>query len=488
METLMAQRASLITALCLSEDDANALFTGRSITALSRSFNNAARTFAICSSADPLIIQGWAELDVCRMYADPNILEALAWNTIWPVDLLQRLLEERKRLFLNVLRVYQLENSIPIAGNRPQHEIGGFFKLPTPISQTSSRAVLSDTTFIQRKQRLEKLQTPEHPGLEKLQRELAEISFINPKAKELERDLQYFLGWSEACRQSMTFPDWVQKIESLGHRSDETNGEKKSHYQAGTDFEVIVRDSLNYLGFIVDEIHQGGAGGIDVCCSAPYPVEEIKVLKRDFPEQFDSATFKPYTLVIECKSGKGIPDNTVEELERIAKRKLESDYESAQRLIIGPGKPSAQLLKSAKISKISIMNPSSLQKLVEFNHQYPNSINPLELKKYLTPEHIEDDIERYLETVRQSLSIRSNVVKTVKKAKDDGDLHVTVDEVRTRYNTVFAKQSSEKLSREAVRDLLIELSSPITGYLGRSNGDQFYFLRELQSPSTLTKE
>lgn len=478
----MLQGASLTTALCLSEGDTTALLSGRSIAALSRSFNNGVHVFAICSATNPSVVRGWAELDKCRMYTDPATVEALAWHTIWSADFLQSYLENRKRLFLNILRVYQFEKPILIEGVRTQNDIGGLFKLQTPMSRSSSRAVLRDITFAQRKQRLEKLQIPEHPGIERLQKDLEELSLKNPKAMKMEKDLRYFLGWSEVGEESQIFPEWVQQIKSLGHRSNETNNEKKTHYQAGTDFEVIVRKSLSNLGFSIDEDHQGGAGGIDVCCSAAYSIEEIKTFKRDFPEQFEKAAFKPYVLVVECKSGKGIPDHTVEELERIAKRKLDEDYQSAKKLIIGPGKPSHQLLQSAKVSNISIMNPSSLQKLVEFNHQHPKSINPLELKNYLSPEHVEDDIEKYLQTVRQSLIIRSNIVKTVKEAKDDGDLDVTVDEVRTRYNAIFTTQPNEKLSREAVRDLLIELSSPLGCYLGRSNRDRFYFLRELQVP------
>jgi len=43
----------------------------------------------------------------------------------------------------------------------------------------------------------------------------------------------------------------------------------KSNYQAGTDFENIVRLSLEFLGFTIDYAHKGG-GGLDLFCSKPY--------------------------------------------------------------------------------------------------------------------------------------------------------------------------------------------------------------------------
>ncbi len=56
----------------------------------------------------------------------------------------------------------------------------------------------------------------------------------------------------------------------------------------------------------------------------------------------------------------------------------------------------------------------------------------------------------------------------------------TVTEIRVHYNATH----NPKLGNELVYELLVELSSPLTGYLGRikSNewkNDKFYFLRDL---------
>lgn len=56
----------------------------------------------------------------------------------------------------------------------------------------------------------------------------------------------------------------------------------------------------------------------------------------------------------------------------------------------------------------------------------------------------------------------------------------TVTEIRVHYNVTH----NPRLNDEVAHDLLIELSSPLTGYLGRIKGsdwksDRFYFLRDL---------
>jgi hypothetical protein len=74
--------------------------------------------------------------------------------------------------------------------------------------------------------------------------------------------------------------------------------EKKSNVKAGTDFENIVKKSLEFIGFTVDHVHAGGSGGLDLFCSKPFP------------------------LIGECKSGKNIPGNTVYELDNLSDEAL----------------------------------------------------------------------------------------------------------------------------------------------------------------------
>jgi hypothetical protein len=214
---------------------------------------------------------------------------------------------------------------------------------------------LSDRIFSIRKHQLENYQPPLHPELEELLGALTQLN--NSSTHQLEHDITTFLGWtSEALPLSKLQPAWINTIADLGKRSQELD-EKKSNYQAGTDFENIVRDSLEFLGFTVDEAYKGGAGGLDLFCSKPYP------------------------LVGECKAGKSIPSRSAEELIKLGGMRLdEAQFQAAAKLIIGPGKPSKDVLTASQKFCISIINPMTLQKLVELQAKYPGSVNLIELK------------------------------------------------------------------------------------------------------------
>ena len=332
--------------------------------------------------------------------------------------------------------------------------------VPLPKSQTVSDAkpVLSDRIFNIRKHQLQNLQPPLHPQLEELQSALISLATTNPAAKQLEQDINVFLGWSseQFVKEIDSDLTWINDIAKLGDRSIELE-EKKSNYQAGTDFEIIVRRSLEFLGFKVEEDYKGGAGGLDLFCSQPYP------------------------LVCECKAGKSIPDRTVEELDRIGKRHLQENYMMAVRLIIGPGQPTKQLKQSAQISKISIINAMTLQKLVELKAKYPGSVNLVELKQYLETGQIDNKIDEYINQVEKQIALRSQLIELVKNyLEKTGFQKASVDSLHGAFSAI----SSSKLQPQEMHEILIELSSPLAGYLGRIKGkdwrsDRFYFLRDL---------
>jgi hypothetical protein len=461
---IMNQGSLLTTALCLSESDAKALISGRSIAALSRTFTNAISTFAICSvGEESSLITAWATLDSCRMYTDLKDAEALAWNTIWSMQFLHSLLEEKHRIFLNILRVHQLPQPVQLHESRRLDTIGGFIKLRTAISYTSTQAVLSHNTFSQRKQQLNNLQPPLYPELEELERQISQLYVAQPSARNLGLEIENFLGWNFNSRlhQANLDLDWIVSINELGNRSQETEEDKKSNWQAGTDFENIVKQSLEFLGFQIDETHRGGAGGLDFFCSRPYP------------------------LTGECKSGKKIPSGTTEELIKLGGMRLPStnDFLASAKIIIGPGNPSPDVVTAADKWRVSIIKPMTLQKLIELHAQFP--IDLFELKDYLKPGQIDDGIELYIENHTAKIQIRAHIVKTLKKYLEDqkGDsLTKVVDVSFERFCGVYdSSNPPQKLSDKALKEILIELSSPLAGYLGRvSNTDRFYFLRELQ--------
>jgi len=254
---------------------------------------------------------------------------------------------------------------------------------------------------------------------------------------------------------------WIKTISTLGDRSIE-GADKKSTVKAGTDFENIVKRSLEFLGFTIDKAHKGGAGGLDLCCS------------------------QPYLLIGECKAGKSIPKGTTEEIMRIGMTKLatESEFKEAAKLIIGSGKPTPDVIKFSTKWKISIIKTKTLQKLVEFKAKYDGAINLFELKEYLQAGQIDDKIDEYIQKVESDIKLRSRIVQSVKKLAYMGTTQPNFERICTQYNAMFFTDNESVLHDQEGKDILIELSSPLAGYLGRvkgngGNSDRFYYLRDL---------
>jgi hypothetical protein len=482
----MNQSILLQTALALPLPDIEALIQGRMIAAMPRMFLNPGRTFALYPAnlsvdllsgdryyrshflpvaqkalaqlnSDKVSIKAWARCELCQMVNEPESLEALSLLTVWKTEALQQILQQRPFIFLAYLRVYLLPQPLEMS----VHPSGNFVPLPKSLNVTDSSPVLSESIFAKRRQKLEKLEPPEHPELEELQSALVHLSTTNPKAKQLDAEIKIFLGWSENSPTAKPDPDldWIKTIAALGNRSIELE-EKKSNYQAGTDFENITRQSLEFLGFKIENAYKGGAGGLDLFCSKPYP------------------------LVGECKAGRLIPSRTAEELIKLGGMHLSRDkFLESTKLVIGPGNPSVDMLKAAQEWKVSIINAMTLQKLVELKAKYPGAVNLVELKPYLEMgRQIDDRIKDYIEKVEREIRLRSQIIQAVKQLCSDSDF-TTVVEIKVQYNARFAATDS-KLTNESVKDLTIELSSPLTGYLGRIKGenwqsDRFYFLRDL---------
>src|SRR4028119_193218 len=482
----MSKSILLQTALALPVPDIEALIQGRMIAAMPRMFLNPGRTFALYPAnlsvdllsgdgyyrshflpvaqkalaqlnSDKVSIKAWARCELCQMVNEPESLEALSRLTVWKTEALQQILQQRPFIFVAYLRVYLLPQPLEMS----VQSSGNFVSLPKSLNVTDSTPVLSESIFAKRRQKLEKREPPEHPELEELQSALVHLSTTNPKAKQLDAEIKIFLGWSENLPAAKPDPDldWIKTIAALGDRSIELE-EKKSNYQAGTDFENITRQSLEFLGFKIENAYKGGAGGLDLFCSKPYP------------------------LVGECKAGRLIPSRTAEELIKLGGMHLSADkFLGYTKLVIGPGNPSVDMLKAAQEWKVSIINAMTLQKLVELKAKYPGAVNLVELKPYLEMgRQIDDRINDYIQKVETEIRLRSQIIQAVKQLCSDSDFP-TVVEIKVQYNATFAATDS-KLTNESVKDLTIELSSPLTGYLGRIKGenwqsDRFYFLRDL---------
>jgi hypothetical protein len=486
----MTNLVSISTALCLPAPDIEALLQGRLVAAIPRTFINPGQQFALhpChistnllaieqyyrSSFLPIaqttlaqlgsetaLIKAWARCESCQGVSDTKALAVLSQLTVWTAEGLQEVLRQQQHIFLAYLHVYQLPQPIEVVINpSTKDKIGKFIGLPNSLIISESLPVLSDRLFTQRRHQLERLEPPLHPELEELQGAIAQLD--NPSAQQLADKISQFLAWTSQMpvQPADLKLAWIKDITDLGDRSKELD-EKKSNYQAGTDFENIVRQSLEFLGFTVDEAYKGGAGGLDLFCSKPYP------------------------LVGECKSGKGIRSGTTEELIKLGGMHLdEAQFKTAAKLIIGPGQPSKDVLTASQKFRISIINPMTLQKLVELQAKYPGSINLIALKEYLEPGQIDYRIDEYIQKVETDIKLRSQIVEAVQQLGEPGSEYQTV-EIRAHYNAVFAKEPSSKLDDLKVYNLLVELSSPLTGYLGRKEGsdwksDRFYFLRDLK--------
>jgi hypothetical protein len=370
---------------------------------------------------------------------------------------LQANLNTSDTFLLMYFRAYRFEPQIKVFTSNQIN----FLPLPQVTEINNPVSLFSDHLFQKRKQEIKSRQPYEHSKLENLQISLNQLSVTNPLAQILNQQIQMFLGYPDTKPANPNNQDlsWVSTISTLGDRSIEKD-EGKSSYQAGTDFENIVKDSLAFLGFTIDEAYKGGAGGLDLFCSKPYP------------------------LTGECKAGKSIPNRTVEELIRLGGTHLsvEGFINLSAKLVICAGNPTNPMLDAAYQWQVSIIKAMTLQKLVELKAKYNGAINLFELKEYLQAGQIDDKIHEYIQKVESEIKLRAHIVEIIKNFLQNNALP-NVD-INVIFGIYGSSNSPQKLSLEELRDLLIELSSPLAGYLGRverdgKRCDQFYYLRDL---------
>ncbi|MEG4116199.1 DUF1802 family protein [Microcoleus sp. N9_B4] len=486
----MSISVSMYNALRLPAADVEALILGRLIVAMPRKFINPGQKFALYPAnisinllpheqhyrssflpvaknalaqlnSETVLIKAWAKCELCQMLNDPESLEALSQLTVWTTEALQQTLLEKPYLFLAYLRVYLLSQPLEMS----VHPSGNFVPLPNSLTVTDSTPVLSESIFAKRRQKLEKLEPPEHPELEELQSALVHLSTTNPKAKQLDAEIKMFLGWSEklpAAKPDIDL-DWIKTIAQIGNSSD------------GNTFEKLVRKSFIKLGFAnsnnnpkasLNPESTGGAGGLDFYCETPYPVAG------------------------ECKASKheSVPNSVTAQLIHLGLTHLGQDkFDRSVKIILAAGPLTNPANQAAIGSKMNVIRPETLQKLVELKAKQPGSIDLLQLKPCLEQqpfgEEADAKVNRYIDDVREKLKVRSQLIKIVKNR-----LEITGVEnagVETLHGAYYANPNPpQPLKLEEMHEILIELSSPLTGYLGRIKGDnlwrdRFYFLRDL---------
>jgi len=495
----MNQIASVSTALCLPFADVVALSNGRMIVALAKNFVHGLREFALCPvpppadlltleqtyrqeflataqanlksvSADHVTVHTWAKLESCTIYSDVEDIEAIAQLTIWQSQWLQDIVKQRYRLFLACLRVYQLPNPIEIPANRVnQSSIGKFIRLANSAPAGGTHPVLDDLTFTRRSKQLAQLAPPDHPELEMLQSQVVTAPdwagtgrwLACAEHASLDADLQAFLGWVNPQSIQPLDSDlaWIQQIKCVGNSSD------------GDAFEKLVRRSLLKLGFTNSEKISkaslnpettGGAGGIDVYCEAPF------------------------ALVGECKASQfdHVPNGVAAQLINLGTTHLgKAQFERSVKVIFAAGRLTQPADDAAKAHKMNVIRPETLQSLMELKAKHPGSIDLMQLEECLRSGVFGIDadgkVRAFIEQTWERLKLRSKITHHVEEYQSVSQL---LDcEAGALYDT-FNFKNPNIVSRSEFEQILIELSSPLVGWLGRRwekgwASDRYYYIR-----------
>jgi Domain of unknown function (DUF1802) len=444
---------TLTSALILSDRDYSHLVTGRNITWVTNFFMPVGQSLALTSvSLSPPSIIFWGECKQCQAIDSIDDLPQLAQLINWDLDQLKAQFQSQGIILVACIRIYQLSQPIEIKPSKTS----GFIPLDPTIIADKSNPVIPENIFQRRKLELTDLSMPQHWELIKLEEILTKsvpLTVVDP----LLRKIHQFLGWrSSPALISDLDLSWVTDIANIGNSSD------------GNNFEKIVRKSLILLGFdnslnnkqaSLNPDATGGAGGLDFYC--------------DFP----------YSVVGECKASKtdSVPDGTPAQLVKLGLKILGEHYHHCIKILIVAGKLTSPANITAQGNRMNVITPETLQKLVQLQIDYPGSIDLLALKPYLTSEPFgeaaDDKVNMFITNIHSKLQLRSNIIKLVKTSlKRSGK---DIDSVAALYSAFTFSQNEHKLSQQQFRDILVELSSPLTGYLGKSEDEQFYFLRSL---------
>jgi len=467
--------------LSLPEADVKALHEGTTIAALpifqvQKGWDFLLYAHPEFNSSQDQTVEIWATCESFQIIHDRDKIKILSELTPWSESQLNQLFEERGHLSLALLKVSKLPTKLVLSQAAvAKIKVGRFTgilqieeSLKSPIHVSDLQPILDDRFFAYRKQQLENLTPPEHPELEELQSSIDRYAKDHPEAQGFSDDLQQFLGWAEPKGPINHFPTWVPEITTYGNSSD------------GDLFEKRVRQAFLTLGFTnlrnnpkvsLNPEAAGGSGGIDFYCEFPY------------------------SIVGECKASTSLKlndnkDGAPTQLIRLGQKHLtREEYDRAIKMIVAPGELNTHAKQTAIGNQMNVMRPETLQRLIELKITYPGSIDLLELKPCLeeAPFGTDADVKlnKLIDEIHKRLKVRSHVIQSVKSLKEDGDSLVSASTVRTHFNTAFAPILKERLDTpEQAYSILIELSSPLTGYLGRTKcdtwkGDRFYFLRDL---------
>jgi hypothetical protein len=408
-------------------------------------------------------IDYWASCEDCTVIDSPEKLAALSALSIWNKDWLISKLSNSKNIFLTTLRTYQLTGSFTLPGEIIyQEKAGKLLSLGQDFITSNSTAILADRTFNRRRKQLVNFSPPLHPVMEILQNQVAQITPYNSEADKLNHDLKVFLDWQEPRVNIQSNHEWIDRICSTGSSSD------------GNEFEKLVRRSFLELGFTnslnntkasLDPNTTGGAGGIDIYCDAPF------------------------SLVGECKASKydNVSNCVSAQLIHLGITHLGKEtFDRSVKIIFAAGKLTSATERAATQNHINIMTPETLQRLVTLKSKHPGAINLYDLEECLRNESFgqaaDQKVNNFIDAIEQEIKVRSHIISVLKKYVDSQSIkNIRVEQLHVALN-LSQPPCPRQCSEEELYEILLELSSPLTGYLGRAKGDdwkvdQFYFLR-----------
>lgn len=136
-----------------------------------------------------------------------------------------------------------------------------------------------------------------------------------------------------------------------------------------------------------------------------------------------------------------------------------------------------------KLENMSSLKPETIAKLENLQSKYPGAVDLIKLKEYLKSAQPDRSVEKYIEQVYHKIKVRSHLVGLVKNFLEKTNTSsVDFNQLQSAYG--ISDPPPPFLNREQLHSILMELSSPLTGYLGYEEGndmysDRFYFLRDL---------
>ncbi|MCP2727457.1 DUF1802 family protein [Limnofasciculus baicalensis] len=469
------------TAFPFPAPDIEALLQGHSIVAMPQIFMNPGRQFALYPTdtsinslqteqyyrsnflptarntlseieGDTVLIKAWARCEHCQVIDQPDYLKMLSQLTVWTKEALLKTLAQRGHIFLTYLRVYRLPQPLEI----PVHPNPRFMPLPETLTITEATPVFGNLFFKQRCLQMQQRQSSPYPELKALQSAIAYLSDRNLAAKEIQREIANFLiGVSARPLKSMDSDlIWIERIAKIANSHD------------SNELKILVEKSFHKLGFTNSQTNKGG--------------------KTETPEGINLYFDAPYPLVV---TSPVMPDETgetsiLEEVIEGVKKIIGVSDNNCVKLIVAAGELTPDEILEAKLYQMNVIHPETLQRLVEIQAYHKGSIDLIKLQNCWQNVwgSADETIQQYLADIRQILELRSLIVQLVKHHLHNAGLKDTaVDALHRVYVT---SQFPESLTIEEIHEILIELSSPLTGYLGRIKGkdwqsDRFYFLRDL---------